>query len=139
MARPDGWDFRFNDWIEQARSTPFAWGVHDCCTFALGDFRAITLREPVGVEPWTSLLQAQRLLQKRPVAEWGEIWFGPSVEGWKMGARGDIALIDALRGTCGEETSHALAVVVGPRVCCPGPAGLEFAPLKSALRIWPVG
>jgi len=137
-TRPDGWPTRLRDLVNGARSRPFEWGVHDCCLFALANFRAMTGREPANVEPWSSLLQAQRLLARHTVPEWADLWFGPAVAGYKSAGRGDIGLVDALRGTSDGETSEALAVILGANVCCPGRDGLEFLPLSAVSRTWSV-
>jgi hypothetical protein len=40
--RAEGWEERLAAFIESRRSTPFAWGSHDCCAFTAGAFRELT-------------------------------------------------------------------------------------------------
>ncbi len=135
IKRPDGWDRRLRALIESARSQPFEWGRLDCCTFALADYEAMTGRGAPNVEPWSSLLQAKRLLKRKTIRAWATDWFGAPGDMWQAGQRGDIALIDATRDTLAE-SSDALGVIVGATICCPGEEGLEFVPLSSARAVW---
>ncbi len=46
MHRKPDWEVRLADFLEPLRARPFAWGEHDCCTFAAGAVQAMT-----GVDP----------------------------------------------------------------------------------------
>ncbi len=46
MYRLPDWDTRLAAYLEPLRLRPFAWGSHDCCTFAGGAVQAMT-----GVDP----------------------------------------------------------------------------------------
>jgi hypothetical protein len=46
MYRKPDWDARLAAYLEPLRLRPFAWGSHDCCTFAAGAVEAMT-----GVDP----------------------------------------------------------------------------------------
>lgn len=46
MHRLPDWEARLAAYLEPLRSRPFAWGRHDCCTFAAGAVEAMT-----GVDP----------------------------------------------------------------------------------------
>ena len=140
MTRLDGWDKRLGALIEGARHRHFVWGDHDCCTFALADFEAMTGKAAPNVVPWRSLIQAQRLLKQQSVETWARAWFGIPVPSWPEARRGDIALIDSSRGrACGLESKQALAVVIGAFAACPGERGLEFLPLRHVVKVWKVG
>jgi len=133
LKRVDGWERRLRLLIEDARAKPFEWGHQDCCTFAIEDFVAMHNAKPPNVEPWGTMRKAQRLLKRHSVREWGRLWFGREVDGWAVGRRGDIALVDSSRGNC---PGDALAVVAGALLCCPGEDGLDFLPLSAARAIW---
>jgi hypothetical protein len=46
MYRLPDWEERIIRYLEPLHATPFAWGQHDCCTFAAGAVEAMT-----GVDP----------------------------------------------------------------------------------------
>jgi hypothetical protein len=46
MYRKPDWETRLAVYLEPLRLRPFAWGSHDCCTFASGAVEAMT-----GVDP----------------------------------------------------------------------------------------
>jgi hypothetical protein len=41
------WEVRLMAYLEPLRLTPFAWGKHDCCTFAAGAVKAMTGEDPM--------------------------------------------------------------------------------------------
>lgn len=43
--RPQDWPALLDGYIEQARRTPFAWGVNDCVTFSCGWHSLMTARD----------------------------------------------------------------------------------------------
>lgn len=42
LTRFENWPLRLDQAIEAARQRPFAWGTHDCCSFAAGVVQALT-------------------------------------------------------------------------------------------------
>lgn len=42
MDRLPDWERRLADFLDMCAGIPFAWGAHDCCTFAAGAVRAQT-------------------------------------------------------------------------------------------------
>ena len=42
MRRHPDWEARLAAFLEPVRALPFAWGRHDCCTFAAGAVEAMT-------------------------------------------------------------------------------------------------
>jgi hypothetical protein len=50
MKRIAGWPERLHAYLEGAARRSFAWGLHDCCTFACGAVQAMT-----GVDPMVEL------------------------------------------------------------------------------------
>lgn len=47
MFRKPDWDARLAAYLEPLRARPFAWGQHDCCTFAAGAVAAMTDVDPM--------------------------------------------------------------------------------------------
>lgn len=137
MTRPANWDRRLHDFVEEYRGVPFAWGSNDCCTFALENYRRIMLREPALSVAWSSMIEAARLLQDRSMESYATEWFDVDpVDSWKRMKRGDVGLTDADRGIVGN--TDALAVCIGPMICGPGAAGLEFYPVQTVRKFWPI-
>ncbi|WP_138995712.1 DUF6950 family protein [Sphingomonas sp. PAMC 26621] len=47
MYRLPDWETRLAAYLEPLRALPFAWGQHDCCTFAAGAVKAMTGTDPM--------------------------------------------------------------------------------------------
>jgi hypothetical protein len=47
MTRSPGWERLLQEYLDARRDTPFAWGTHDCCTFAAGAVEAMTGTDPM--------------------------------------------------------------------------------------------
>ncbi len=47
MYRKPDWEVRLAAFLEPLRARPFAWGEHDCCTFAAGAVQAMTDVDPM--------------------------------------------------------------------------------------------
>lgn len=47
MVRPSGWETRFTEAMQAAASTPFAWGSHDCVSFAASIVAVVTGSDPM--------------------------------------------------------------------------------------------
>ena len=47
MYRKPDWEARLAAYLEPLRTRPFAWGRHDCCTFAAGAVAAMTDVDPM--------------------------------------------------------------------------------------------
>jgi hypothetical protein len=95
--RPPNWPAMLASYCEDARQKPFAWGSHDCVSFAAGWFCLMTGRDVY--EPWRGKYDTQfgayRLIVEagaRDMASAGRILFGDDVKGGGMYARGDVVL-----------------------------------------------
>lgn len=131
MARTSGWDVRLAREIEAARHRPFAWGVHDCATWAF-DVAARLTGQPSSAEAWRgrydSDFGARRVMRElgwRSLGEMGVALLGEPVAP-VMAQRGDIVLGEAF-GVCAGAFWHA-----------PGPEGLERRRLRDARMAWRV-
>lgn len=132
---PD-WPERLAEIVEARRHTPFAWGAHDCITFAADVTLALTGRDvwaahrgtygteveaervvgPAGLEAFVARLMADAGAAEVAVAE---------------AQRGDWVLI-----TVGN--MPMVGVVLGGVIAAPGQDGLAFLRLRRVSRAWGV-
>lgn len=138
MRRAEGWDRRLIEMIEAHRHEPFAWGTHDCMTFAIADYEAMMGEPPDGAPSWSSHEEAEALLVDRDLAGWLDLILGPHADGWMTGRRGDLAIVD-LPKVGSTPAMEICGVITGPSIACLGLAGMVFAPLNRARMVWKVG
>lgn len=148
MKRLEGWEQRLGVLIEDSRCRRFEWGGMDCCSFACAAVMVLTGKDFYKDFRGTvhGPRDARRALETFGGVEQAFTRFaGPPVEGWEGARRGDVVLLPI--GPCGDVSPSdggwvgpALAVVdlSGLRACAPGPAGLSFVPVRSAVRHWPI-
>lgn len=114
--------------IEARQAAPFAWGRHDCVTFAAAAVRAQGGALKIPGRRWRSEAGAARALARAGGLE-------AAVDGVlrrvppAFAARGDVALVDGARGPL-------LAVVEGQTLVGPGPRGLERLPREAMRAAW---
>lgn len=108
MTRPAIWTAMLAGYLEEARQTPFAWGRHDCVSFAAGWFCLMTGRDTYA--PWrgrysTRFGAARHIYEAgaRDMIAAGTILFGASVKEKVLINRGDIVL-----------AQNAFGIVTGP-------------------------
>lgn len=134
--RPD-WELALDAAISAALSRPFAWGSHDCCTFAAGVVKAMTGVDPMkGLHGYRSEAGARRVLAR---------------EGWRSpfyalhGVLGSsIAPAQARRGDVvyarleGAVFSGGIGagICLGDTSAFPGTTGLQFLPTLSCRKAW---
>jgi hypothetical protein len=141
-ARPDGWERRLIDAMGDARARPWAWGSHDCVTFAFRTAGAM-LGGPTVWHEWAgrhcTAWGAARLLRSGggllAMLDRGADRIAPAVA-----LRGDVAAF-AVGSDRTPEAGGVLAVgvVVGSVIwCAASPRGLRAVPLSAAVHAWPV-
>jgi hypothetical protein len=127
---PD-WPERLAAYIAQHRATPFAWGTHDCASFAAGAARVIT-----GCNPWADAW-ADRSGAATQLRHSGGIVAAvdsvlPRLPCPALAQRGDVALMHHAQ-------RRWLAVVDGAHAWAPTALGLIATPLSQASTAWSVG
>ncbi|MDG3040432.1 DUF6950 family protein [Roseicyclus marinus] len=134
MTRVADWDLRLVAAIEDARSRPFAWGRHDCLTWAF-DVRSAITGQPSLAEMWRGRYRTEggalRLIKKLGhvdlqtglKSELGAPLLSP-----KLAQRGDIAIT--------HDKFPVVAIVVGAVATAPGPDGAQTFPLREAAMAW---
>lgn len=124
---PD-WPHLLAAYIDATRPLVFAWGVHDCCTFAAGAVLAITGRA-VPMPAWSGRREAVVTLRRLGglrAATTAQL--GP-VQAPALAQRGDVVLL-LQRGR------SLLGVCMGHAWAAPGRYGLAFGPMSEALCAW---
>lgn len=134
-TRAAGWEARLAALVEDARARPFAWGAHDCVTFAADAVAALRGTDPLGNlrGAWCDARGAARLLgeQGPTIEEAVARTLGPAIAPARA-RRGDIVTIVAGRRS-------ALGVCLGGRAAAPGPRGLAFVGPARWRAAYPVG
>lgn len=127
---PD-WPHLLAAYIDATRSLVFAWGVHDCCTFAAGAVLAVTGRA-VPLPAWSGRREAVFTLRRLGglrAATTAQL--GP-VQAPALARRGDVVLLR-------QRGRSLLGVCLGHVWAAPGAGGLAFGPMDEALAAWKVG
>jgi hypothetical protein len=112
MYRKPNWEVALAAYLEPLRLVPFAWGTHDCCTFAGGAVLAMTGLDPM-VEfrgRYSTELGAKRALRRigrGTLVATLDAKFEPVPA--SLAQRGDIVMVGGLLAICW----GAFAIAVG--------------------------
>lgn len=128
-----GWRQRFDTLVRERMTTPFEWGVQDCCIWPADCVKAMT-----GVDhaaawrgTYSTEAEAEALLQSLGGLMALGALAGPPCAPLAAGP-GDVGLLrNADRGT-------VLGVCSGKGWLVPASGGLALLPLDSAVRAWKV-
>lgn len=131
--RVQGWEQRLFEALSLAHARPFAWGEHDCATWAF-DLRAALQDTPSAADLWRgryrTALGGARLMRKLgwdSLEEGARALLGVPLEDVRLAQRGDLVLGGA---------PEAFGVVVGAEVAFVGLTGLEVTPLTRTRLAW---
>ena len=130
QLRAEDWPERLADAIAKARLQPFAWGTHDCATWAFAV--AARLRNdppPEWVGTYKTELGAARRLKKAGLTlqDLGTAILGAPRIWPLMAQRGDVVFAGGAYGVC-----------IGAHIAQVGPDGLVMKPLALAEQAWKV-
>ena len=130
QLRAEDWPVRLAEAVEEARSRRFAWGEHDCATWAFSV--AHRLRDeapPAWIGTYGGEFGATRALRERGLAleDMGTVILGAPLASPLMAQRGDVVLAGGAYGVC-----------IGSEIAQVGKDGLELRPLTAAERAWRV-
>lgn len=103
MYRKPDWEARLAAYLEPLRARPFAWGTHDCCTFASGAVEAVTDVDPMPefrgkYRSAAGASRALRTIGAGDLARTLDAKFNPVPA--PLAQRGDIVMHDGLLGIC---------------------------------------
>ncbi len=130
MTRLQDWEVRLAEAVEAAKGVPFAWGQHDCATWAF-DVRAALTGTPRPAWSYTTEAGGRRWMKRQGWAGFTEAAtaiLGEPVAPL-MAQRGDIVLLIE---------PEAFGVCLGAQVAAVGPVGLTMVPLRSCRLAWRV-
>lgn len=130
MRLPD-WPQRLSKCIDVARSVPFAFVAHDCCTFADDCVMATTGESRMGDlrGSYAGSIGASRLIRQHGGLRAAVIArLGPCAS---RARRGDVVMFIS----SGRE---ALGVCIGSMFAAPGEHGLLFFPIGKAEACWEI-
>ena len=115
-GRLPGWELRLAEALEEARQRPFAWGSHDCVSWAAAVRRRLTGRSTPWSGRWRTRLGAARVLRRsghRDLADAVRAALGEPLPTVRLAGRGDVVLIetgDLTRAAAGDLTGDATAL-----------------------------
>ena len=133
MTRIPHWEQLFAAAITDARTRPFAWGSHDCATWAF-DLRRDLTGGADHAALWRGRYRTpggcQRMLRRlgwKTLEEGGRALMGDPLADRRLAQRGDLVL--------GGEP-EAFGVCIGARAGFVSPEGLVTLPLSSCRLAW---
>ena len=135
MPRIENWTTILAARLEAVRDLPFAWGRHDCATWAFDLRRDLTGGEDVAAlwrGRYTTALGAQRIMRKlgwQNIEAMGRDLLGDPLATPLLAQRGDLVL-------GGEDP--AFGVCAGARAVFISPDGLVQLPLSVCSLAWRV-
>ncbi len=128
--RVQDWPERLAEYIQSAITKPFAWGSHDCATFAAGWVEVAT-GERIPLPECNSAVEYARLMESSEMRELVEQVLGDAMPNSRLAARGDVALVPIGDRLC-------LGIVVDGYVAGPGTDGLLYVPRSEIVSAWVV-
>lgn len=126
--RTHDWEARLFAAVEAARTTPFAWGAHDCALFVADVVLAMTGRDYAADlrGQYRTQSGALRLLAATPLRARMNALFA------------SIDVRRAQRGDAVMDNTGALGVCLGEHAAFVGPRGVEMQPALGAELAWRV-
>lgn len=133
MERREGWERRLADTIEAARGRAWAWGAHDCVSFALACIEAQTGRIPEWIEAhrgsWRSEIEAARQIRRIGGLEAFLARHARRADIARTG-RGDVVLLPGVNG------SQAIGVLDGSHLRVAANPGVSVFRPELATSGW---
>lgn len=135
MPRVENWERLLAAAIDKARTRPFAWGLHDCPTFAFETRRVLTGGEDTAAlwrGRYTTALGGQRVMRRlgwSSIEAMGRSLLGAPRPAVLLAQRGDVVLAD---------TGLGFGICTGAVATGMTPAGLITVPLTACRLAWRV-
>lgn len=132
MGRVEDWPIRLDSLIAEARNRPFAWGAHDCGTFAAEVVNALTgqvLPLPKGYRTARgAALAMRRKTGSSHMTGAASFFLGDPLASPLLAQRGDVVM----------HKEQALGVCVGAQAMCLTETGLVSVNIAECLTAWRV-
>lgn len=129
-----GWEQALNNFVEDRRHLPFAWGQNDCCLFALNAAQAITdvilLPSKIPYKTRSGGLSTITKWGGTNLLEAGRNYLnsiGLVEKSIKFCRRGDLVI--CANSDC--EFGYSFAICLGANIVIPGKDGLVFLPTSG--------
>lgn len=127
------WATALQNQITQHKATPFAWGSHDCFTFAADCVLAMTGEDKMAKRrgKYKTELGANKMLKRIGGVEkaiTGEL--GQPIEP-AYAKRGDVVYFNSPLG-------DTAGICMGSKIASPAPTGIAFTPMSKAIKAWSV-
>ena len=135
MARIDNWERHLAEAIDVARVKPFAWGLHDCVTFAFETRMTLTGGADMAAlwrGRYSTALGSARVMRRLgwgSLEEMGHALLGAPREAPLLAQRGDIVLVG---------TGLGFGICVGATAVGMATEGLMTVPLTSCRLAWTI-
>ena len=135
MPRVEHWERLLAAAIDTARTKPFAWGTHDCPTFAFETRTALTDGDDTAAlwrGRYSTALGGQRVMRRlgwTSLEKMGRALLGAPRTTVLLAGRGDIVLADSGLG---------FGICTGVSAVGMAPEGLVTVPLTSCRLAWAV-
>jgi hypothetical protein len=133
MTRSVDWPQQLAAFVESRRSTPFAWGTHDCCRFAAGAVEAMTGVDRMHAFTYETEAEARELITQAgglDVLVTREL--GAPLESVAFAGRGDVVLAELDNGP-------TLGVVLGVQSAFAAEGGVLLLPTRMGCMAWRIG
>jgi hypothetical protein len=134
-TRIPGWERILAEAIESVRARPFAWGRHDCATWAFDLRRDLTGGDDVAAlwrgryHTARGAARVMRRLGWESLEAAGRTLLGDPLPSAQLAHRGDLVLAGSHPG---------FGVCLGARAAGIAPGGLTFVPLAACALAWRV-
>ncbi|MBW0159600.1 DUF6950 family protein [Sedimentimonas flavescens] len=131
------WERRLVAAIETARARPFAWGLHDCPTFAFETRQLLIGGEDVAAlwrGRYSTALGGQRMLRRfgwGSLDAMGHALLGEPLPSLHLAQRGDLML-------AGSGAGSGFGICLGAQAAGMAPEGLVMRPLTDCCLAWKV-
>lgn len=132
MVRPEGWELRFSQYLEDTKKTPFEWGFNDCVMFAAKGLEVITGQDFYSQYlGYTTELGANEIVKENGGLEnLISQHIGNPHKNYLNARRGDMVLLKAPLLCLG------LVDDTGQNIVAVSPLGWIKVPLSKAYKIW---
>ena len=139
LERWPDWDVRLQHYLEFCRDEVFAWGVHDCASFAIDAIEVMTGKRVFPAHSWKTKEDAEATLGElggieRAITRCAEA-FGMQEKDVMRANRGDLCI--APLGRAGE-IGAGIVGLDGQFILSAAPRGIAAVPLATALRVFEV-